>query len=98
MGATDTEGRMLASIFRSGPVEPFFSSNLDVPKGGVLLGLPGLLSMGLLRHTENFFRLPGGYYGLDSIFLLLAFMALARLKTIEALLLLSWGMGEIAGT
>ena len=98
MGATDTEGRLLASIFRSGPVEPFFSSNLDVPKGGVLLGLPGLLSMGLLRHTENFFRLPGGYYGLDSIFLLLAFMALARLKTIEALRYCSPGeWGKLLG-
>lgn len=98
MGATDTEGRLLASIFRSGPVDPFFSSNLDVPKGGVLLGLPGLLSMGLLRHTEKFFRLPGGYYGLDSIFLLLAFMALARLKTIEALRYCSPGeWGKLLG-
>lgn len=25
MGATDKEGRLLASLFRSGPLEPFFS-------------------------------------------------------------------------
>ena len=84
MGATDTEGRLLASIFQCGPTPPEFTSSLDVPSGGVLLGLPGLLSMGLLVHTE-YFELPTGYYGLESIFLLLAFMALARIKTIESL-------------
>ena len=46
--------------------------------------MPGLLSMGLLAHTE-YFSLAAGYYRLDSIFLLLAFMALARIKTIESL-------------
>jgi len=98
MGATDTEGRLLASLFRSGPVDPTFCSCLDVPNGGVMLGLPGLLSMGLLRHTEKYFQLPSGYYGLDSIFLLLAFMALARLKTIESLRYCSPGeWGKLLG-
>ena len=83
MGATDTEGRLLASLFGAGPVGPYFDRCLDVPNGGVLLGLPGLLTMGLLRHTGTYFQLPPGYYGLESIFILLAFMALARLKTIE---------------
>ena len=85
MGATNTEGRLLASLFKEGPVAPTFCHCVDVPNGGVLLGLPSLLSLGLLRHTGKFFQLPPGYYGLESIFLLLAFMALARLKTIEAL-------------
>jgi prepilin-type processing-associated H-X9-DG protein len=85
MGATNTEGRLLASLFRAGPVDPVFCDCLDVPNGGVLLGLPAVLSMGLLRHTDKYFQLPNGYYRLDSIFLLLAFMALARLKTIESL-------------
>ena len=84
MGATDTTGRLLASIFRTGPAAPAFSCSLDVRNGGVLLGLPGLLGMGLLAHTE-YFALAAGYYRLDSIFLLLAFMALARIKTIESL-------------
>ena len=84
MGATDTTGRLLASIFRTGPAAPAFSCSLDVRNGGVLLGLPGLLGMGLLAHTE-YFVLAAGYYRLDSIFLLLAFMALARIKTIESL-------------
>jgi hypothetical protein len=85
MGATNTAGRLLASVFNSGPQDPTFCSCLDVPNGGVLFGLPGLLSMGLLRHTDKYFQLPNGYYRLDSIFLLLAFMALARIKTIEDL-------------
>jgi hypothetical protein len=38
-----------------------------------------------LNITRHFFQRPKGYYGLDSIFLLLAFMALARVKTIERL-------------
>jgi prepilin-type processing-associated H-X9-DG protein len=38
-----------------------------------------------LRHSGKYFRLPAGFYGLKTIFLLLAFMALARLKSIEAL-------------
>ncbi len=98
MGATDTEGRLLSSLFRAGPVDPTFCSCLDVPNGGVLLGLPGLLSMGLLRHTEKYFQLPNGYYGLDSIFLLLAFMALARIKTIESLRYCSPGeWGKLLG-
>ena len=39
MGATDTAGRLLASIFRTGPAAPAFSCSLDVRNGGVLLGL-----------------------------------------------------------
>jgi hypothetical protein len=50
-----------------------------------LLALPALLACGLLRHAGKYFRLPAGFYGLKTIFLLLALMALARLKSIEAL-------------
>ncbi len=98
MGATNTEGRLLASLFNSGPTSPEFCHCLDVPNGGVLLGLPGLLSMGLLRHTGKYFQLPDGYYGIESIFLLLAFMALARVKTIESLRYCSPGeWGKLLG-
>jgi len=31
----------------------------------------------LLKYTEQFFKLPKGYYGLDSIFILLAFIRLS---------------------
>jgi hypothetical protein len=51
----------------------------------VLLALSALLLCGLLRHSAKYFRLPRGFYGLTPIFLLLAFMALGRLRSVEAL-------------
>ena len=66
-------------------ITPEFVPSLDVSGGGVLLALPALLAMGLLRHAGRHFTLPRGYYSLFSIFLLLGFMALARLKSIEKL-------------
>jgi hypothetical protein len=50
----------------------------DIPNGGVLCALPALLAIGLLRHTESHFTLPAGYYPMESIFLLLAYLALGR--------------------
>ena len=67
----------------SAPIE--FEAAADIPEGGVLLALPALLAVGLLRHTSTFYNLPKGYYGIESIFLLLAMMALARLTAIEQL-------------
>jgi hypothetical protein len=62
-----------------------FEAARDVLQGGVLLALPALLATGLLRFTEQFYALPKGFYGIDSIFLLLALMALARLTSLEQL-------------
>ena len=77
--------RVAASIgaLASAPIQ--FEAACDVPKGGVLLALPALLSAGLLRHTTELYTLPNGFYGIASIFLLLALMALARIKSIEQL-------------
>jgi hypothetical protein len=85
VGAQDVMGRVAASIGDLESVTPQFQPVVDVPNGGVLFALPALLAMGLLKYTERFFKLPKGYYGLDSLFLLLAFMALTRLKSIESL-------------
>ncbi len=86
MGACHIDARLAASVGKlESPVVPDFKPALDVPNGGVLLALPALLSMGLLKTTTRFFELPKGYYGLESLFLLLAFMSLARLKFIESL-------------
>jgi hypothetical protein len=85
VGTQDVLGRVAASIGDLESVMPEFQAVLDVPNGGVLFALPALLAMGLLKYSEKFFTLPKGYYGLDSILLLLAFMALARLKSIEFL-------------
>ncbi len=84
-GATATLERMAASLGQLEEVEPSFNRAVDLPHGGVLLALPALLVSGLLSHTNKYFSLPAGFYGLKTIFLLLAFMSLARIKSIEAL-------------
>lgn len=67
----------------SAPLE--FEAADDVPMGGVLCALPALLAWGLLRHTRENFTLPKGFYPLESIFLVVAFLALARIRSLEAL-------------
>jgi len=85
VAAVNVERRVESSLGQAGPAIPTFQSCLDVANAGVLLGLPALLSSGLLRHTGTFFELPNGYYGLQTIIMLLAFMALARIKSVESL-------------
>jgi hypothetical protein len=85
VAASDVEGRLAASVGELDAVAPDFSPALDVPNGGLLCALPALLAVGLLEGVERHLQLPKGYYGLDSLLLLLAFMALARLESIESL-------------
>jgi hypothetical protein len=85
VGASDVVGRLAASVGELDAVAPDFSPALDVPNGGLLCALPALLAVGLLDGVEQHLELPKGYYGLDSLLLLLAFMALARLGSIESL-------------
>lgn len=82
---TRSEERLLAAVglLRQAPVQ--FEAAADVPLGGVLWGLPALLAEGLLRHSRKLFALPEGYYPLETIFLVLAFMALVRVRSLEAL-------------
>lgn len=98
MGATNVLERIEASIGELNGVTPKFNDCFDVPNLGVLLALPALLSQSLLDHTEKYFRLRRGYYTLSSIFLLIAFMALSRLKFIENLKSVSPGeWGKLLG-
>ena len=85
VGASNVLDRMAASVGELTAVEPVFQAVADVPHGGVLLALPALLVVGLLRHAHHYFQLPKGYYGLESLFLMLAFLALARLPSLEQL-------------
>jgi hypothetical protein len=85
VGAADVVGRLAASVGELDAVAPDFTPALDVPNGGLLCALPALLAVGLLEGVERHLQLPKGYYGLDSLLLLLAFMALARFETIESL-------------
>ena len=52
------QGRVAASMGDLESVAPEFQAVLDVPHGGVLFALPALLAMGLLKYTEQFFKLP----------------------------------------
>ncbi|MFQ5976426.1 MAG: putative transposase, partial [Candidatus Hydrothermarchaeales archaeon] len=98
MGCTRVMERVAASVGLLEEAPTRFKKCYDVPNGGVLCALPALLINGLLRHTEQYFSLPKGYYGLIHIFLLLALMALARVKNVEKLKSYSPGeWGNILG-
>ena len=85
VGACNVLARMAASVGELSAVAPVFQAVSDVPNGGVLLALPALLAVGLLHQAHHYFQLPKGYYGLESLFLMLAFLALARLPSLEQL-------------
>ena len=85
MGAGNVMDRMAASVGDLSAVEPEFQAVSDVPNGGVLFAVPALLAVGLLHQAHKYFQLPKGYYGLESLFLMLAFVALARLPSLEQL-------------
>jgi hypothetical protein len=83
--ATRSLERVAAAMgaLESAPVE--FQPACDVAQGGVLLALPALLAEGLLRYTPQVYQLPNGFYGIESVFLLLALLALARIRSLEQL-------------
>ena len=85
MGATDTVGRLAVGLQLAGPAEIVFQPSVDTVNAGVLFSLPALLSAGLLTYSEPLFKLPNSYYRLNSLLLLLSFMALSRQKSIESL-------------
>ncbi len=65
---------------------PEFSPNEGVHYAGVLLALPFLADLNYLSTGQKIYgTLKKGYYGLQSILLTFAFMALLRIKTPEQL-------------
>jgi hypothetical protein len=84
-GATRSLERVAAAMGELEAAPIVFQAARDVPQGGVLLAVPALLAMGLLRHSPELYALPKGFYGLSSVFVLLALMALARIGSLEQL-------------
>jgi hypothetical protein len=85
MGCTRVVERVCAAVGLLQEAAPQFAKTASVARGGVLWALPALLANGLLRRASECFTLPAGFYGLTQIFVLLAAMALARVRTIEQL-------------
>ena len=85
MGCTRVVERVCAAVGLLSEAPSQFVNAESVAQGGVLWALPALLTNGLLRHAHTCFQLPKGFYSMIQVFLLLAYMALARIKTIEQL-------------
>ena len=85
VGATRSLERVLAAMGKLNGAPIAFELVDDVPQGGVLCALPALLAQGLLRHTRQTFDLPAGFYPLETYFLALGFLALARVLSLEAM-------------
>ena len=78
--------RVMASKGLLEEASPEFSANESVCYAGALLALPFLSSFSYLETCNKIYgALKKGYYGLQSIFLTLAFMAFLRIKTPEQL-------------
>ena len=75
-----------------------FESCRDVSFGGVLCALPALVAGGLLSHLDECFKTLKGYYTNAQVLILIAYMALCRIKTVEQLQYYSPGeFGKLMG-
>ena len=78
--------RVLAALGKlPGGAAVRFDRCRDVPYGGVLCALPALLANGLLEGVERHLNRLSGYYTAVHVLLLMGFMALCRIKTVEQL-------------
>ncbi len=85
IACTRTAERVLAAVGKlPGGAPAQFQSCRDVSFGGVLCALPALAETGLFRHLKTLPALSGYYMKLHVI-LLLAYMALCRIKIVEKL-------------
>lgn len=86
MGVKRVEERMQAKEGSLEKAKVLFIKAEAVPMAGVLLALPFILKQGLIDIGEKVYKkLSNGYYGLCSVLLVLCFMALLRIKSIEQL-------------
>ncbi len=78
--------------------QPVFENQTELCQAGVLFSLPALISQGLLEYKKIYAPLSKGYYGLKSIILTFAIMALCRVKNPEQLKQCKVGeLGRIIG-
>jgi transposase-like protein len=91
--------RLLASVGKlPGGAPTQFEACRDVSYGGVLSALPALAQNGLFRHLQTTFPTLAGYYKTLHVILLLAYMALCRIRTVEQLQYESPGeLGKLMG-
>ena len=81
-----TEERVLARVGLLSEAPPEFRAAEAVPGAGALLALPALLEQGLVEVGESVYgRLNNGFFGLRSVLITFAFMAMLRIKTPEQL-------------
>jgi len=85
MAATRVEERLLCAFGLSGEAPVRFESCESLPLGGVLLLLPFLLECGLLSYRNHYNQRAAGYYNFDSLFILVSFLYLCRIKSFEAI-------------
>jgi len=85
VACTRVQERVLASMGKLVGATVDFELCLDVPKAGVLCAIPVLLANGLFNGAERFLGRVSGYYTIFQVLLLLALMALCRIKTTEKL-------------
>ena len=83
---------------KSSHAQPEFTESQALCGAGVLFLLPALIAQGLLK-AKDIYRIPSShYYGIESVVMTLAFMALSRIKNPEQLKLCKPGeIGRLIG-
>jgi hypothetical protein len=82
---TRPDERVLAAIGLLDGASTRFETCRDVSFGGVLCALPALAENGLFRHIHDCLAKLHGYYSTLHVIIVLAYMALCRIKAVEQL-------------
>ncbi|MDO9614883.1 MAG: hypothetical protein Q7J86_10220 [Bacteroidota bacterium] len=98
IGATNIEERSKATNHELDQTPIKFEACQSLPNGGFLFLLPFLTETGLFSFQQHYEELKKGYYYINFIVLLLAFMYLCRIKNPEQLKQVSPGeFGKLLG-
>jgi len=94
---TRPDERLAAAFGMSDGAIQRFENCIDVPFGGVLCAVPALLATGFLDKIDKLGTVRG-YYTVTQVMMVLAFISLCRIKTIEQLRGYSSGdLGNLIG-